>query len=297
MTRAITNPESTWIESSAAPKAGPPAVVHSFGRTDPGRVRTSNEDHFLVAELARTLRVHQTSLPQPQTQYSSNRSHLFLVADGMGGHQAGEVASALTVATIEEFVLNLLRRFSNVQAPEEPCVLTDFQKALPQADERLFEEAAHHPEFLGMGTTLTMGFTSNWKLFVVHAGDSRCYLFRAGKVGQLTTDHTLVGEMVREGILKPAEAAHHQFRHVVTNVVGGVEAGIRAEVQKVDLQPGDVILLCSDGLTEMLADERIAAVLHAEPDPQAACDRLVTEANEQGGRDNITVIVARFEAG
>jgi PPM family protein phosphatase len=273
-----------------------PIAVHSFGLTDRGKVRPSNEDHFLIAELARTLWVRQTSLPQPQTQYGRNRGHIFLVADGMGGHRAGEVASALTVTTIETFVLHLLKRFSNLQASDEQTILKDFQTALRQADARLVEESAHHPEFAGMGTTLTMAFVSGWKVFVFHAGDSRCYLYRGEQLRQLTADHTVAGELARQGVIKPEEVCHNRFRHVVTNVLGGNEAGVQVDVQKVDLETGDVMLLCSDGLTDMLTDEEIAAVLKSESDPRAAGERLVAAANEAGGRDNVTAVVARFEA-
>jgi protein phosphatase len=273
-----------------------PISVRSFGITDKGKVRPSNEDHFLVAELARTLWVRQTSLPQPATQHGRNRGHIFLVADGMGGHLAGEVASALTVATIEAFVLHLLKRFSNLQATDEQTVLKDLQAALKQADARIFEEAAHHPEFTGMGTTLTLAFVSGWKLFVIHAGDSRCYLFRGGQLRQLTVDHTLAGELARRGVIKPEDVGHHHFKHVVTNALGGHEAGVHVDVQSVDLDTGDVVVLCSDGLTDMLSDARIAAILADVAEPQAACKCLVAEANAQGGKDNITAIVALFEA-
>jgi protein phosphatase len=295
MGQAADDPAKT-VRMDAPTLPARPVSLRSFGRTDPGRERSSNQDHFLIAELGRTLWVHQTSLPQPKTQHSSQRGHILLVADGMGGHQAGAVASALTVATVEAFVLHMLRRFSNLQDAEDQTAAQELQAAVQQADARLFAETVHHPEWLGMGTTLTMAFTSGWKLFVVHAGDSRCYLFRGGELRQLTTDHTMTAELVRHGVLQAEQAAHHQYRHVVTNVLGGHEPGIRVEVHKAVLAPGDVALLCSDGLTEMLADDRIRAVLQAEPDPQAACDRLIAEANEQGGRDNITVIVARFEA-
>jgi protein phosphatase len=265
--------------------------------TDRGQVRPHNEDHFLIAELTRTLKVHQTSLPQPRTQFGRNRGHIFLVADGMGGHRAGEVASALGVESIETFVLHLLKRFSNLQAADEAGVLADLKSALQQADARIFEEIAHHPEFTGMGTTVTMAFTSRQTLFVLNAGDSRCYLFRRGRLKQLTEDHTLVAELARHGEIKPEDIRHHQFRHIVTNVLGGGEAGVRVDVRKEDLQPGDLLLLCSDGLTEMLDDNRIAGVLAAESEPEPACRRLIAEANEAGGRDNITVILARFEGG
>jgi protein phosphatase len=287
-------------DDSRSPDAAPlPALaVSSHGLTDRGRVRDSNEDNFLVGELARTLWVHQSSLPERHTQHARtrNRAYVLLVADGMGGHEAGEVASALTVSAIEDFVLHLLRRFSNLQTTDEQGVLKDFKAALLDANARIFEETALHPQFRGMGTTLTLAFVSNWKLFVLHAGDSRCYLLRGGQLRQLTVDHTWVGELLRHGLLNPEQAAEHPYRHVVTNVLGGTEAAVQADVQRFDLEPGDVVLLCSDGLTDMLDDARIAAILKAEAAPQAACEKLVAAANEQGGKDNVTAIVARFAA-
>jgi PPM family protein phosphatase len=288
----VTRPDDTAPVSLEVAR---PPTIRSYGITDTGKVRSSNEDHFLVAEMARTLWVRQTSLPQPQEHHGRNRGHIFLVADGMGGHRAGEVASALTVRTIEAFILHVLKRFSNLQATDEQAVLKDLQLALLQADARIFEEAAQHPEFTGMGTTLTMAFSSGWNLFTIHAGDSRCYLFRAGHMKQLTQDHTLVGEMARRGLIKPEDVGHHQYRHIVTNVLGGGSVGVRTEVLKASLQPADVVLLCSDGLTDMLDDAQLAAVLTAEQNPKQACERLLAEANNQGGKDNITAIVVRYD--
>jgi protein phosphatase len=284
-------------ETPTAPLLRPPFAIRSFGLTDPGQVRPANEDHFVIAELTRALYVHQTSLPQAKAQASSHRGHVFLVADGMGGHRAGEVASGLSVEAIEAFLLNTLRRFSNLQASEEQNALQEFQHALVSADARLFAETARHPEWQGMGTTLTLAFAVNWKLFIAHAGDSRCYLFSQGELHQLTQDHTFVAELIRRGVLSPVDGSCHPYRHVVTNIVGGTEPGVRVEVHKLDLHPEDVILLCSDGLTEMVADDQIAAILREEPDPQPACERLVATANQQGGLDNITAIVARIDAG
>jgi PPM family protein phosphatase len=147
-----------------------------------------------------------------------------------------------------------------------------------------------------MGTTVTLAYSFGSRLFLVHVGDSRCYLFRARQLHRLTHDHTLVEEMIDRGELQPEEAAHHRLRHVITNVVGGHEPGVHVECHRLDLEPDDALLLCSDGLTEMIPDTRIAAVLEAEHEPRTACQRLVAEANDLGGRDNITIIVARFEA-
>ncbi len=274
----------------------PSYQVRSHGLTDRGKVRSINEDNFLIAELTKALRVQQSSLQGPATQYSGERGHLFVVADGMGGHAAGEQASALAVHTIEDFVLNTLKWFFHLRSPEQPGVLSEFQQALRAADARIFDEAARHPEYEGMGTTLTMAYTIGRQIFIIHVGDSRCYLLRGGQLYKVTHDHSLVEEMVQRGHLTAEEAAHHRWRHVITNVVGGTERGIRAEAHRVDLDPNDTILLCSDGLTEMLKDDRLAALLLAQSEPRLACEQLVREALEAGGRDNVTVIVANFQS-
>lgn len=295
MSLAKTEPDLVLAGHPAVSITDLPFTVRSFGLTDPGRVRPANEDHFAIVELARTMRVHHTSLPQAKPQYSSHRGHLLLVADGMGGHRAGEVASAMSVVNLEGFLLNTLKRFFSLQVPEEQNVMKEFQGALLQADARIFEEASRHPEMLGMGTTLTMAFAADWRLFVAHAGDSRCFLLSGGELRQLTQDHTQVAELVRAGVLSPAEASCHPFRHVITNVLGGNEPGVRVEMHKLDLEAGDVLLLCSDGLTEMVPDARIAAILQEEQEPRPACERLVAEANERGGKDNVTALVACFQ--
>jgi protein phosphatase len=278
---------TTWARASLL-------TVHSFGMTDRGRVRPKNEDQFLIADMAKAMRVWQSSRPQPETQFGDERGFLFLVADGMGGHQAGERASSLAVETIEDFMLNTFKWFFHLEGPEERSALTEFQAALRKADERVYERAMRRPELYGMGTTLTMAYALNTDLYVVHVGDSRCYLARDRRLYKLTHDHTLADELVRRGHLDPEEAVHHHLRHVVTNAVGGHTLGIEVEAQKVKLERGDVLLLCSDGLTEMVPEQRILGILLEQANPQLACTRLVEEANERGGKDNITVIVARF---
>ena len=131
---------------------------------------------------------------------------------------------------------------------------------------------------------------------MVHVGDSRCYLLHGSELQRLTHDHTLVAEMISRGTLQPEEAANHRLRHVITNVVGGHDLGVKVECHRIELAADDMLLLCSDGLTEMVPDDRIAALLQAQRDPRQACERLVAEANAHGGKDNITVIAARFEA-
>jgi PPM family protein phosphatase len=273
----------------------PQLSVNAFGITDAGRVRPSNEDQFLIAELTKTMRIWHTSLSEAKAQSGDEHGHLFLVADGMGGHLAGEQASALAVVAIEQFTLNTFKWFFHADAPDAQRVLAQFQMALRQADARIVEESHEHPEWRGMGTTVTMAYHLDAQLCVVHVGDSRAYIFENDELHQVTQDHTLMADMIRRGVLQPEEAKHHRLRNVITNVVGGNDAGVNVEGHALDVHAGDRLLLCSDGLTEMLTNEAIAAILRAEPDPKAACTKLVTQANEAGGRDNITVVIVRFD--
>lgn len=273
----------------------PHFAVKSHGMSDRGQRRPTNEDCFVVAELTRTLHVHHGNLVQTKASYSCHRAHVLLVADGVGGHAAGEVASGLSVQSVETFLLNTLKQFANLKASDEQVVLHDLQKALHQADSRIFEEVDKHPEWAGMATTLTMAFAVNGRLFVAHAGDSRCYLYSGGQLQQITKDHTIAAELVRRGVIAEGEQQKNPWRHVVTNILGGKTPGVIAEVHRLDLHDGDILLLCSDGLTEMVSDARIAEILQAADGPRSACARLVDEANLRGGRDNITAIVAQIE--
>jgi PPM family protein phosphatase len=271
-------------------------TVRSFGLTDPGTVRDTNEDQFLIGVLRKALEVQQTSLPQPKVQHAGDQGYLFVVADGMGGRAGGETASALAIDSVETFMLETLKWFFQFKGKEEDKVLAEFHSALGQANARVLTEAAKHPKLRGMGTTLTLAYSLNNLLFVAHVGDSRCYLCRQGILYRLTRDHTLVQDMVRAGALRAEEVAQHRLSHVITNVVGGESAEVKVEVHKVQLEAGDAVLLCSDGLTDMLPDEEIARILQAEIDPEPACRRLVGRANEEGGKDNITVMLARYES-
>ena len=283
-------------DESVTPTRPRPLTVKAFGVTDKGKVRTTNEDQFLIAELTKAMRVWQTSLPEPKLQVGEERAHLFLVADGMGGHRAGERASALAVAAIEQFMLNSFRWFFGSDSPDEQRVLAQFQSAIRHADARILEEAAAHPELSGMGTTVTMAFHLGAQLCVIHVGDSRAYLYRDHELHQLTEDHTLVADMVRSGALRRDQVAEHQLRHTITNVVGGPELGVKVEARALEVRGGDRLLLCSDGLTEMVTNDAIVATLDAEPAPEAAAKKLLAQANDGEASDNITLIVVRFDA-
>ena len=290
-------------ESPELPRTDEPATavrscqvtVKTFGITDRGRVREANEDQFLIAELSKAMRVWQTSLPEPALQVGEERAHLMLVADGMGGHRAGERASARVVVAIQQFTLNTFKWFFGANGAEAQKVLAQFQSALSQADARILEEAAKHPEVSGMGTTLTMAFQLGVQLCVVHVGDSRAYLFRDGALHQITQDHTVTADLVRSGALRQDEVAAHPLRHVIRNVVGGTELGVDVEAHALEVHPGDRLLLCSDGLTEVVTNDAIVAVLAGEPEPERAAKMLLAQANDAGAPDNVTLVIARFD--
>jgi serine/threonine protein phosphatase PrpC len=277
-------------------EVSPTLSITTFGITDRGAIRETNEDQFAITELSKAMRVWQTSLPEPRLQVAEERAHLFLVADGMGGHNAGERASAIAVAAIEHFTLNTFRWFFTADDDGAKKVLEQFQSAVRAADTQILEEAAGHPELQGMGTTVTMAFHLGAQVCLVHAGDSRAYLYRRGELHQLTQDHTLVAELVREGSVRHDQVAAHPLRHVITNVVGGPAAGVKVEARSFAVAAGDRLLLCSDGLTEMVTHEEIAATLGAEAEPEGAARRLLAQALAAGGRDNVTVLVVRFDA-
>lgn len=261
--------------------------MDAFGLTDRGRVRKGNEDQFLITTLSPTGEHSGHDCGEEQGQ-------LLVVADGMGGHQGGEHASAMAVDLMERFAYQSLGQSPVAQGSEDQ-ILRELNEALHRTDAQVCRLASQRPDLWGMGTTVTLAYIFRNEAFIAHVGDSRCYLFRDGELHRLTHDHTLVQELVDRGTIRPEDAAVHQWRHVITNVVGGTKTGVQPEARKAHLEPGDILLLCSDGLTEMVSDEEIADRLRREDDPQRVCKKLISQANQRGGRDNVTVVVARFE--
>lgn len=228
-------------------------------KSDIGRQREGNEDAFLAEDS------------------------LFAVADGMGGHLAGDVASTTAVEVISA-------KAREVQGPGQ---IGDLVRA---ANEAIYTKAQDDPTLRGMGTTCTVLMVDGQKARIAHVGDSRAYMLSDGRLKQLTEDHTLVSRMVSEGRLRPEEAAHHPQRSIITRALG-VEADVEVDLSSVDVAAGDRLLLCSDGLSSMVNEAAIGEVLKTERDPQRAADRLVEIANEAGGDDNITVVVVDVSNG
>jgi PPM family protein phosphatase len=227
----------------------------SAGRTDPGRVRRRNEDAFV--------------LDPP----------LFAVADGMGGAQAGEVASRLAAATFREY-----HEADGLQ-PEERL-----QAIVKEANRRIFERARRDTQASGMGTTVTAALLTGGRVTIGHVGDSRAYRIRDGGLEQLTEDHSLVGDLMRSGRLTPEEAEAHPQRSVITRALG-TDPEVDVDTSVVEAEPGDLFMLCSDGLTTMVPDDEILRIVAEAPVLDEAARELVRAANSGGGEDNVTVIL------
>jgi serine/threonine protein phosphatase PrpC len=240
--------------------------LSSFAGSDVGRARTGNEDSYFCGRT------------------------VFAVADGLGGHQGGEVASA---AAVEPLAALDGRSFAEPGEAAEALAA-----AIREANGAILDRAAGDPGLWGMGTTLTAAALSgDHQLQLAHVGDSRAYLLRDGSLDQLTTDHTVVGELVRRGRLTPEVAAIHPERSILTRAVG-LDPTVPVDLpDPLELHDGDQVLLCSDGLTEAVGDDQIAALLSASEDGDAACRSLIDAANRAGGPDNITVVLLRVAAG
>ncbi|HEY8428197.1 MAG TPA: protein phosphatase 2C domain-containing protein [Sandaracinaceae bacterium] len=264
------------------------------GATDVGNVREQNEDTFLIADLGRWLEVRETSLAMPEAQrrIAGPKGTLMMVADGMGGHGGGEVASAVAVDMIAQFALYAMPWMAQPDDDAAKVLLEKLADAMTQCQERLEQVARRkHIDQFKPGTTLTVAYALWPKLYVAHAGDSRLYLFRGGELVQITTDHTM-GQALRDSGAIPEGPS--RFDHILVNVVGGGGGSVKCEAHALSLAPGDGVLLCSDGLYGHVSKQRIQDELRAAPSAATACERLIAAAKADGGLDNITVIVARF---
>ncbi|MER3473716.1 MAG: Stp1/IreP family PP2C-type Ser/Thr phosphatase [Armatimonadota bacterium] len=236
--------------------------------SDVGRVRAHNEDSFAVLDSAQLHGAYDFAL---------------IVADGMGGRNAGEVASKSAVEAVSQAILN------NAGITDTSALL---RFAVEAAHIAIQQRASESPLYDGMGTTLVIALVKGGQLWVAHVGDSRAYLLRGERLLALTEDHTFVAEQVRAGGMSLEQARHSRFRHMLTRAVG-TNADYTPDVGSTDLEPGDAILLCTDGLTNMLSEEEIAHLLRSHRHrPDHACRRLVESANARGGQDNITVLLA-----
>lgn len=250
--------------------------ISAGAKTDTGQ-RPNNEDRFAVVDTRKR---------------QIRADGVLIIADGMGGRSFGEQAATAAVETTEDALAELLdsRQVGDVEVAD---ALTT---ALRRANARVYELASADDDRKGMGTTCVAAVIEGDRLYVAHAGDSRAYLLRDGLLRQVTHDHSYVAEQVRAGAITEEGARSSRFRNIITRAIG-IEPTIDAEVSEADVQPGDTLLLCTDGLSNMVAEEDLTRTLMQSPSPQAAADRLVQMAVRSGGRDNVTAIVARLQAG
>jgi protein phosphatase len=248
--------------------------IVSGGQSDVGQQRANNEDCFRIV--------------QPL--------NLFVISDGMGGEAHGEIASAMAVETVAKTCMG--EETGTVAATETHPEWSDKTRRLFDAahlaNKKIYESAEANPQQQGMGATLTAAWINEEKLSVVHVGDSRVYLLRSGVLQQLTSDHSLVAEQVRRGILTAAEAEHSELQSVLLRALG-TQPEVEVDAEEHTLFPGDILLLCTDGLTRMVAEQKITAALQSESDPGRAAEKLVALANGNGGADNVTVVVVHLE--
>lgn len=273
--------------------AGASVRVDAFGLTDPGRVRHNNEDHYVIVSLQKTVQVRQASLADPRAfdGLRGPEALLFVVADGVGGRPGGALASETAITALVEYIGQAAGCFHNLDVDREHEFLEQLERAVHQAHERVAPTAGARG--FGPATTLTMA-TLVWpRAYLVHVGDSRAFYLRKGRLRQLTRDQTMGEYMVEAGAWTEDQARAAPRAGVLASAVGGNE--MTPAVGLVDLQPGDVLLLCSDGLTKHVPDERIAQILGAAPDAERACRELVAAALAGGGSDNVTVVVARMQ--
>lgn len=298
--------ESEWsVDAKDAQKSigGAPALkldVASLSHI--GLVRETNEDAYVVVRTGRYMERIESNLSEslvaPRTEESA---HILMVADGMGGMAAGEVASRTALATAVRLILHAPRWALKLDDPatRETEIAQMWERArgyLSGIHAAIREQAERDPSLAGMGTTLTGAYCVGHDLFVLHVGDSRAYLFRRNELKKITRDHTIAQEFEDAGMVTSANQLDDRLRNVLTRAVGGPDDEIEGDLHHLRLAPGDRLMLCSDGLTGMAGEAEIAEILAVARSSDGACHALVDLALERGGRDNITVIVATFTA-
>jgi serine/threonine protein phosphatase PrpC len=266
--------------------------IDAHGVTHPGKVRRDNQDHYLLCSLRRQVVVRGSSIPEAAGLIgeSERLASLAMVADGVGGAAGGETASRVALTGIARYVTRSLHCYYRSSDEDE-----DFADALEQGAHEVHEDlrrrAAEDPDYRGMATTLTL-YLGVWpRAYLLQAGDSRCYLLRDGELTQITRDQTMAQEMVDAGIMKPEQVAGTRLEHTLTSSIGGHHT--QPKVTRFTMNWGHVLLLCSDGLTRHVSDERIGEVLRSMTSARQACETLLEDALEGGGTDNITIVVGR----
>jgi PPM family protein phosphatase len=260
--------------------------------THPGKVRPNNEDHYCVVRRTRSREILLTNVDTSHVPLPDDHAHVLIVADGIGGHGFGELASELVLKIGWELAGEAPSWLMKFDPAQWPLFRQRASAYAAQLQEGLKSYAAMNPRLANMGTTWTCVYALDADALIAHVGDSRVYLFRGDTLRQLTRDDTLAQEL-RDMGMPPEEAA--PFKHILTNSMGGKSEHVRTQVEHVPLENGDRLLLCTDGLTDMVADDEIRSILRTVASAQGACDALIAHALGNGGKDNVTVVLANFE--
>lgn len=260
--------------------------MRSAGKSDIGLVRKTNEDEFLCLRLNELLNIES----------SEADLYLCIVADGMGGRNAGEIASSMAVHDVVEFIKEKHINVLLDKDMSEEKIFDLIREAICYSNDSIYKKSLLNSELVGMGTTLSMILVKDNTLFYGHVGDSRIYIIKKNQITKLTEDHSLVAELVKKGTIKPEEAVRHPQKNIITRALG-TEYNIEADLGKYEMQEGDYILLCSDGLSNLILDSEIMEIVISAEDVDQACDNLINRAKENGGFDNITVVVIHNSKG
>ena len=265
-------------------------------RSHPGHRRANNEDHFFVTRLGRTLETMITSVPAEDVPaHTEEVNYVMVVADGMGGHAAGEIASRMAISALVSLALDVPDWIFKVDEANAPEIERRSRKYVQEVGALLVERGRRDVALHGMGTTLTAVRSFGRDVLITHVGDSRAYLLRAGGLHRLTRDHTFAQLLIDTGQFAPGDATVARHRHVLTNALGGTIENVQVDTDQLQLEDGDRLLLCTDGLTDLVDDQTITNVLQQTTRSSDACERLVQLALDNGGRDNVTVIVAAYQ--
>jgi protein phosphatase len=269
--------------------------VELAARTDVGLVRKNNEDHFLAVRFGRMLETLLTNLPGDDVPARSEEvGYGLVVADGMGGTSAGEIASRMAISTLYDLVIHTPDWVLSTGQVDTDRVIKRMTERFRRINAVLHHHGTDNPALSGMGTTMTLACSLGATLVIGHIGDSRAYLFRDNRLHQLTRDHNLVQSLVDLGCITPEQATKHPYRHALTRYLGSGPRSFDAEFQRAALVDGDQILLCTDGLTEMVDVPTIASILGSSTSADDVCNALISKALEKGGKDNVTVALARY---
>lgn len=264
-----------------------------YGLTHAGKIRPNNEDHFLICALQKKVEVYHTSLPDVSMLNQSQRiAFLALVADGVGGAKAGEEASRITLEHVTRYVTESLDCYYTSDPSDDSTFINELGEAALKVHSEIAVEAATDPALRGMATTLTLWIGIWPNAYLLQVGDSRAYSLREGKLTQISRDQTMAEEFVDQGVFKREDAAFKRWAHVLSSAIGGPQAA--PSVTKVPLSWESVGLLCSDGLTRHVSDDRICEVLQTIKSSKQGCETLLQDALDAGGEDNITVLIGRM---